>query len=427
MSSILSVKDSIAITTGFSKLPDFTEVNSKQVKKVAGRKVDNSVNNLFLCHATPFFPKNGTILPRMKFDMGVDHPLKTILERVFPILRPTVHFTVNSVVSNHRDYIAETNRRFIVVDSFERAAESISGGYIEDVFCIGPYHLSNQAEVLIPESCRTDQTLQKEIAALKGRVKIVYYQGNEGEALAKWMKEKNASILTPVQKDPDAENFICTFGRDRYLSSVSLMEKAKKTFCSHAATPMAQIENLIGTSPVCDQAPFLQVLIGDANSYESLSNRTKEYIQAIEKSFNLTENQKSFIRSYEKAVLLALKIFSKAENLDELHEEFNIYKELILQYDAKVDLNRRIDGQRPTQDLSKITGLPFVAYYRLNCKTVVDAGYPTGLSKKQSEELVRGLTKKTDLEFILEEHEDKFYIVLKRVNLPEVQSKLSTH
>lgn len=399
---------------------NFTKEQTDSLKRDK-RRLESSVAHLYLCHATQFFPSDGMIQPRMKFNVA-ECSLKAIVEKVFSIVRSTVHFTINSIVSDHSHYSPNNKQRFIVIDKFRNAQDNIVGGYLEDVFCIGSYQLSNQAEILVPKSVENDPQIQEKIRGLKGRVKIVYYNCSEKTALENWLRDRNAEPIKPTVTDADTPNLVCPLGKNRYISSQIMMETVKKTFCTHDITPMAQLETFICTTKIYESSPFLGIT--EKYNYKLLSENVQKYIQAIQKVYKLNESQNRFIRSYEKAILLALKILSEAKTIEETQEEFKIYEELIVSFDASVDLKRKIESHRATQALTKLTGLPFEAYYRTNCNTVVDAACPTGLTQMQSEELITKLKTKVDIEFTLELHGDTFYIAAKGLNLPEVLKKL---
>lgn len=155
-------------------------------------RLEQSIKNLYLCHATNFFPNKGMIYPRItsKFNIPSSN-LKMVTEETFAITRPTVHFSINSIVTEHKKYVEENNHRFIVIDKFENALDKICGGYLEDVFCIGPYRLSHKATILAPESCKT--TLQEKIKGMSKKIKITYYSGSEKEGLNQWLHIHHAS------------------------------------------------------------------------------------------------------------------------------------------------------------------------------------------------------------------------------------------
>jgi hypothetical protein len=298
---------------------------SKLVKK-ENRTLDQSISNLYLCHATSFFPTDGVIQPRLKFKINLldplksdPEPLKSNIEQLFSILRPTVHFTLNSIVSKHSDNSLPSSQRFIVIDKVTSAVEHISAGYWEDIFCIEPFPLSKEAEILVPDAYKASDALQTQIQALKGRVKIVYYQESEQEALKGWLKDKKADVIRPVENDPDTPNPLGLMGSDRYISSKSFMQTIQKRFCPHDISPVAQIESLIGDGLIYSAAPFLE--LSRKYSYNVVAAQIHGYIKCAQHVYPLNANQKRFILSYEKAVLLAITILFGAKNPLDLEEE----------------------------------------------------------------------------------------------------------
>ncbi|NNM44375.1 MAG: hypothetical protein HKM07_08570 [Chlamydiae bacterium] len=421
---IITSKQTFEYTKGYANTPHVRSLIEQEtaICTKANRKPDSSITNLYLCHATRFLPREGIIHPRMKFNGNTTPGLIPTIERVFSIFRPTVHFSVNSIASAHSAYAQASKPRFIIIDKLTNALDSISGGYLEDMFCIGPYRISNEATILIPESSKMDSELQDKIKKLNGRVEIVYYNGSEQLAFENWIQGKNAHPIKAVQSDPNIPNFVCLLGNDRYISSQSLMQEIKKTFCTHDTSPTAQIEEQICTGEIYSIPPFLESV--KTHSLEVIVRSIIEYVDVASKVYELSAKQRRFIRSYEEAILLAVKIISKAKNNVQLLQDLDFHNELIMHYDKKFDLTRKIDSQSATQVLSELTGLTFSAYYRMDCDTIVDAAHQTSLSEIESETLLAKLIRDIGLEFTIEQQENSFYIILKGVNLPEVQEKI---
>lgn len=301
----------------YKDLEAIKNLTSNQAKILKNSSNHDSIQDLFVVHATSFFPEYGIINSRMRFQIKLDEKLKEteeIIKKLFSILRPTVHFSLNSIVSKHKDYIGTNNQRFIVIDELKKAADSISGGYVEDLFCIGPYKLSNKATILIPESEKNEISTKEKIQKISKKINISYYKGDESAALKEWLKEKNASYLNPVQKDENIPNLLGKLGKDQYISSESLMKKLGKTYCSHDITPTAQIENYIADSKIAHLKDFIISRIILNPGVEKTKKIISEYIESTKKLFKLNKNQEIFINSYEKTVLLVIDILNKKTN-----------------------------------------------------------------------------------------------------------------
>lgn len=250
---------------------------------------------------TKFFPDEGIIHPRVNFEIDdeidLQESMKNIVQTIVSVVRPTVHFSVNSIVAEHRDYVKKEHQRFVVIDKYEKALPHISGGYLEDIFCIGPYKLSNDAVILVPASLSQNREIKEKIRSLNGRVKVIEYQ-DEDDTLAfeRWMQEKKKKMVKPVEKNCDIPNLLCFLGDKNYISSYTLMEKSEKTLCTHDITPTFQLESLLTTKlTFFPEAPFVRI---DKNLYSDIKN----YIKVSEDAFKLSKKQKVFLQIYEKII-----------------------------------------------------------------------------------------------------------------------------
>lgn len=423
---ILTPEHSAYFTVNFKKIPEMRQVIDNQRNQInrSNRKIDDSITNLYLCHATSYFPNDGVIRPRMRFTMNLTSksPIIIILEKICSIMRPTVHFNINSLVVSHSDYCEKNKQRFIIIENVQDADRSIVGGNLEDVFCFGHYKLSKNAVILTPESAKNDAEVQEKIKALNGRVKILYYPGSDDQAFKDYSKEKKIKLMSPIQNDPDTSNYFYNIGDDQYASSESLMEKLNKILCDHSLTPTAQIENHMKNNGFFENPPFLNST--SFESYKDREDKIKKYVFSTTKIYKLNANQESFMRIYEETVLLGIKMLYDSKTGNDLKINFKNNEELLLNYDAQIDLNRKIEDHDATKALAKLTQLNFIAYYRKKCGTVADAAYFTKLSEIDSENLRTLLTTKCAFNFILEDHADGFYIVLKGVHLPEIHKKI---
>lgn len=424
--AFLKPGESANFTSNCYNFPSVKQEITKQKNQIreTKRKIDDSITNLYLCHATSYFPDDGVIRPRLNYsiDESSKSPTAIILEKIFSIMRPTLHFTVNSLVESHEDYYEENKQRFIIIERLQDAGRSILGGTLEDVFCIGHYKLSENAVILTPESSKNKAEVQEKIKKLNGRVEIIYYPGSDDQAFKDYSKEKKIKLMKPCQTDHDTTNYFHYIGDNFYASSESLMKKLKKIFCEHALTPTAQIEIYINTNTIYHVPPFLRS--SRFESYKEREDLIKNYVSETKKIYKLNAIQKSFMHVYEEAILTGIKMLYDSKTNEDLFNNFKCSEEFLLNYDAQIDLDQKIEGHDATKALAKLTELNFIAYQRKKCSIVVDAAYFTNLSEVESEKSRMILTTKYAFNFILEDHSCGFYIVLKGVHLPEIHKKI---
>lgn len=421
---MLSAVDSSYYVLNFASIPEAKDLTNSQILKATQKGLEElkSIGNLYICHATSFFPENGILYPRGTLSGPLHPQLKEIQEMVrqlFCICRPTIHFSLNSLVSEHQGYEEDNQHRFIVIDKLENA-QDLSGGYIEDLFCIGPYTLSNQATILVPSSCKNEY--KEKIQKLNRKINFYFYKGNEKNGFNTWMKERQISILHPIEEDCESTNLLGIVGKQHYLSSQFLLQTINKTFCTHDITPMAQVEKFIRNQVVTIVPPFLNILI--QNNYNDLCQKITDYVITFDQVYKINEKQKCFIHSYKKAVFLAFNIFNSSKNINQLKKIFNYYKEAVVQHEKTFNLSGPVDCSS-ADELSKIVQLPFNPFRRENCQTVVDAVWQSELSSEETRELAIGLKLKYSLDFLVEENEGHHFIVLKDLHLKGIVSSIS--
>ncbi|MCE5316625.1 MAG: hypothetical protein LLG04_04600 [Parachlamydia sp.] len=315
-------------TTNFKNIPLIKQLTAVQSTQMGSRTLEPAIEGIYACHATSFFPNHGIIHPRMTYEISLPSAkLKSLIEKLFSILRPSVHFTLNSVVSSHKDYPELDKASYVIIDKLNNAKDQIAGGYAEDIFSIGPYKLSDEAVILAPESARDDQETQQKMQTLSKNIQIIYYKGDTQVALTQWLQNQKTNYFYGVMSDPNIPNYFHKLGNDRFISSQSLMETLQKPFCTHDVTPMAQLENYIGAFSISSAAPFLNI------SKTVVFKTILLYTSAIKNSFSI--NSERFINAYEKTILLALEILSTAKTEEEIEERLKRDEKLITHYDTE--------------------------------------------------------------------------------------------
>jgi hypothetical protein len=299
-----------------------TEEQTMFLRQKGHHKLDNSVDKLYLCHVTKFFPKTGVIKPRMILKKAKE-PVASLLS----VVRPTVHFTLNYLVQETEEFNLK-DRKFAIIDRYESSQNQMVGGYLEDIFCIGPYKLSKDAAILVPNSLKEDVQLQEEIAKLNGRVKeIIFYDDGTEKALAvamnAFLADKQAPVFQSVVDDDRKPNLLSKLDKGRFFSSQSFMVSQKKIFCTHDITPMAQLERFL----VLNQDHLVD--------FAATSKSIKEYMDGVSEAFPFLQQQhKDFLLSYSKAVRLAMKVFIGTKgNPKKMEINFKKFEQEITQHD----------------------------------------------------------------------------------------------
>lgn len=424
---MLNPAESLNYNKNYASIDCIKELTNSQLEKVKKENLEEliSIENLYVCHPTSYFPDRGIIYPRTTFtgnNATTSEDLKKIQDfarQIFCICRSTVHFGINLLFSEHIDYKITDHQRFIIIDKLENAQNALSGGYIEDLFCIGPYTLSDQATILIPSSSR--DRVRDKIQKLSEKINCFYYEGEDKEAFNAWMNKKKINVLQPVEEDPNIPNFIGILGKHHYLSSQLLMQTIKKTLCTHDITPMVQIEYYIKDS-FCNKPPYLNRLFSD--KYEGVCQTLRSYIECIDQIYTLNQKQKDFIESYRKALFIAYNIFNSSKNMIQLEKIFNYYREAVVEYDKTFDLNYPVNCPAALQ-LSEVIQKPFHSFRRERCEKVIDAAWQSDLSLEETLVLVKKLESKCNLEFSFQEHQGHYYIVLKNLHLKNRIDKIS--
>src|SRR5690242_18383953 len=67
---------------------------------------ETELTNLYICHATSFWPQDGIIHPRVNYDIEgplwkIESEQKNFIKSSLSLVRPTIHFALNSLVEAH--------------------------------------------------------------------------------------------------------------------------------------------------------------------------------------------------------------------------------------------------------------------------------------------------------------------------------------
>lgn len=421
MIPIISAKDSCNFTENYSKIEAVQNWVNEQKLAVAHLKEANlSLDDLYVCHISNFFPRNGLLLPRSNYEKSKHMPdeLHSFGKKMFCVMRSTVHFALNSVALDHKDFTA--NKQFLVIDKFKNSKDQFIAGYAEDIFCIGPYKLSKDAVIIIPEFLKESIGIKSQINELNKKIQIKYCDTNVKNAAKNWFKENEIPFFKPVSSDADMPNYYHKIGEDQFTSSLHLMKIHNIRFCTHDISPMKQIEILVTDSIKVHLLPKFKISFINS-SYEEICNTLSNYSKAllVNGLFPLNSNQKYFIKSFEKTVLLALQILHEAKSIEWLKSNVERDEELFTHYDSEVDFNRKIESQVTTKYLSELTKLPFIAYHRQGCYTIADAALQVE-NHFVAEKLDKIFENRFKTSFIVETHNGIPYVVLKGINLTDI-------
>lgn len=386
------------------------------IKKQGLSKInEKDLDRLYLCHVTSFFPQEGVIIPRKSYQLSLFEKYKILEEvviKAFSTLRPTIHFSINSIAESHKEHGGFDKNSFVILDKIQHAKRHIVGGYIEDLFVIGAYQLSSEATILVPKHYKENPLIQSKIRTLPEGVKISYYDKGIQEAVREWLKVNKAPYLETkgIADDPDVAVFVGRLGQ-KYVESAELMKFLGKKFCGHDITPMSRTEILLQSS-VLMKPPYLEVLA--TLSLEETVRLLGQLKQVMLNVFNLNADQKSFLNAYEQTLIKIVTLFSKSPTLKELEKNWEMESELIMNYDAKVNLSKPISYHTLSLNLSRATGLNFKPYFRTNCQTIVDAA--CSVSSGNVGNYVDQLNKTFGNYFSHQSYGKNHYILVRQIN-----------
>ncbi len=437
--SPLSPSEATRYTSNFARIPYVRSDIDKQRRLISSeslvteQELATRAYQIYLCHVTSVLPENGIILARVNVPLAL---LKVpsnnfvrvgqLFQQMMSITRPTVHFAVNGVMSHHSDYRSgvEDKDRIVIMERLANVA--ISGGYGEDLFCIGSHKLSNEATVILPYYYLFYKDLQAQLRQWPVSPVIYYRGGNEtvNAAVDRVLREKRIIPLHPNrflrEANPDTPFFFLEGDDGKVLSSEVLLRFLRRPLCTHDITAMTQIEDLIVRNGITTKPRFLNVL--KSCSPEGLKALVEEYIDSIRETISLNEEQKVFLEEYKMTLLSLFKMMRDSGSIEELTQKWNLDRELYQYYDHPIDLSREVPNQLTAEALKRRFGLDFKAYQRLGCETIADAAYclPEGVDGGE-------FTARLQLQQIsssIQTHQEKQYLVVKGVNLTEVANRI---
>lgn len=418
---ILSPESSQQMVKNFSQISmirQSTETQERQFRKLKPTTNRSLFDSLYLCHRTNYFPVDGILSAFMKrshsyvnkYASQIAGGMLPEISRLFSTFaRTTVHFTLNSLVQDHAQY--KSSGDFLIIDPIKKGSSQIVGGLVEDLFCIGPYELSDEATVLAPDSLKNDPDFKQKLRTLSKQNQIIYYAGKIEDFFKKWLKENQIPEFIEKNEDPNSYNFFYQVDDKHYIATQTVLAKLGKVFCSHDITPMYQIETYLTPPNLFFYAtpPFYESL--RSSSYQEKIKVLGKYCSAIEQAFPLSTNQKAFLKSREKVFQMFLKMFYRSSSTQDLIASFILDKECYIAADNRIDLSKKIDRQTTSQKLAELTGMPFQAYFRNNCETIVDAACKIELDPTHIPERLNQLTQRFDLDFMIQKHREIIPII----------------
>ena len=421
MIPIISPKDSCNFTENYSNLKPVQKwIDEQKLAVTHLKEAKLSDEDLYVCHISNFFPRNGVLLPRSNYEKSEHMPdeLHSFSKKMLCVMRSTVHFALNSVADDHE--LFNTDKQFLVIDKFKNSKDQFIAGYAEDIFCIGPYKLSSEAVIIIPEFLKESIGIKSQINELNKKIQIIYNDTNVKNAAINWFQKNKIPFLNPISNDADMPNFYHKIGKDQFTSSLHLMKITNKRFCTHDISPMRQIEILLADNIKVHIQPKFRISFINS-SYDEICKTFLSYSKAllIKGLFPLNSNQKYFIKSFEKTVLLALQILHEAKSVEVLKNTVERDEELFTHYDSEVDFDRKIEIQVTTKRLSELTMMSFMAYYRQGCQTIADAVCQVE-NQFVAKKLQNIFEERFKTSFIVETHDGIPYVVLKGVNLTDI-------
>lgn len=381
-------------------------------------------DKMYLIHGTNFFPQNGRILARssiqlqnalgsfLKFEPknGFYSAILESINKIISIYRSTVHFSINSVVESHESY-DDTCNTIVIIDKFVNGLSQLIGGIAEDFFSFGSYNLSKDAVILVPKWRESDKDTQKQIQSLPQGIQVFYHEGDVKTSVYKYLEDQQTHVFSNLTDDCNKENLLHRFGPIHYVSTQEIMKKARKTSCSHSLTPNLAIEYYL-----------LQMGLHKVYDDCRIQKKLTEYTICIKEVFPLNSNQQSLLKLFLKTLMISTEVLQSPSS-ELFLDKFAINEELISYYDEEIDLEQEIPNQTATKNLSQLTMLPFKAYLRRGCQTIVDAACLVQ-DPFQIEKLLSDLNQRFKMDFFSETHNGNHYLVLKGVNIPEVVNQI---
>lgn len=406
-------------------LPKFLE---NQYKEFSSADIKRDLQDLYLCHVTSYFPLYGEIHPRAKYwasKMALPE-VKFSLEELFSLARPTVHFSLNSVAHPNENHKGFKRNSFVILDDLKSSTEQIAGGFIEDLFCVGPFRLSDKATVLVPKEMADQEAVVHGISTLPKEVKVVYFEGELNVAVENYLKSIGSEYLH-IKHDKEVPQFFGRFG-NKAISTEVLLPTIGKLLTSPDITPFTGLENLFVNNSNFNIYPFIELLEDfDPDAAKLLIS---SYYRLMSECFKLTSAQASFLKMHQKVIGQVIDLFAKSYSAEELFKKVSVESEVLKSYDFRTDLSRPVldKGEYHRTSLSllleSVSGLCFRAYFRQNCTTVIDLVFKqehtsTTLSSKASDAISKlG-------EFIQNcDINGANCLVISYANVPEVVNKL---
>lgn len=416
----------------FAQYQAIIEVMSKQLAKVkqGQQGAKNDVSNLYLCHITAYFPLQGVIIPRYaisNYKVPLPEEYEAITRPAFSIIRSTVHFSLNSVVQGHSTYKNNLANKapFIILDKLKPTQKQIVGGYIEDLFCIGHYKLSEETVVLVPEAKRNDEQTLADIKSLPPTVSINYFNGDAKSAVQEFLAAKGADYLdmSGIEQDPNAEVFFGRLGKN-YISSQDLMRNIGATFCTHAFTSLCELEPFFSESLIFNFPPFLGSLVN--KKLEDVKKGINMAVVTCFSSFNLSPAVKNYLVQYKDALNEVVTMFLTSNSFPELQRNWETQYKAVCSYDLQADLQKPVLDNAAAEKLDKLTGHSFKAYNLTRCLGRVDAVSLYKGEVKEGEAVAKQLSSTFNLKFTFQVDQDAPRIVLKGINLDFIVSKITS-
>lgn len=161
---------------------------------------------IWFSHYTSILPtQNGVMLPGNLISNLESQGLSPLALhqrtlKVIPSIRMTIHWYPQALVIPHISYKPIENTNFVIIERAAYLKSRLFGGYSEDFWIVGPYQLSRESIILVPESKINEA--KKTLKGFRGELRTYKESDNLEQVVTDIIQKKsNLSIkVEPNQK-----------------------------------------------------------------------------------------------------------------------------------------------------------------------------------------------------------------------------------
>lgn len=359
--------------------------------------------------------------------MGFDH-----IHLATSVGRSTVHFTINHLVTPHEGHPGWADDSFVVIAKLNDIQGHFVGGYIEDIYSVGPVRLNGDITIFVnKELYKNDKELQFAIEARPANIKIQYYSGKYQDAVVSWCKGNGIQLLqtqdyiSSTRKDDVM--FVSHSDKKYLFDSVKITQSLKLKFAEHAATPMRTLDKFLRSNPIITITPFLEILhdlkkVPGAKIHQEI----RMLIELTKKLYPVPAANYNAFNMQCTAIYKATDIFMNSETQVALNAAVDANKAFLKYFDHFPDFSREVQDHSLTLCVNQFTGLnKFKCFYQNDSSFLVDLVFQdSNLNKKQLESLGEKLSSVFNVQFFVQERYVWSYLITKHVNLEENFKKI---